>query len=50
MDIYKQNYEIDYWPYPSVLPDSYFTEGFHVNYLGAKKYEDWFVSRFASMR
>ena len=50
MDSYKQNYQIDYWPYPSVLPDSSFTEGFHVNYRGAEKYEDWFVSRFASMR
>jgi hypothetical protein len=50
MESYKQNYEIDYWPFPGFLPDSCFTEGFHVNYIGAQKYEDWFVSQFASIR
>ena len=50
LEYYKRNYEIDYWPYPHILPDSYFTEGYHVNSQGAAKYEDWFVSRFAAMR
>ena len=40
MDAYKQNYQIDYWPYPNALPDAYFSEGLRVNHLGAKKYED----------
>ena len=50
MESYKQNYEIDYWPYPGFLPDSYFTDGFHVNYQGAIKFEDWLVSGFDSIR
>jgi hypothetical protein len=49
MESYKQNYEIDYWQFQGFLPDSCFSEGFHVNHRGAQKYEDWFVSKFASI-
>jgi hypothetical protein len=50
MESYKQNYDIDYWPFQGFLPDSCFSEGFHVNYRGAQKYEDWFVSKFAAIK
>jgi hypothetical protein len=48
MKTYKDNYDIGYWQYPAVMPDSCFSDGFHVNQVGAKKYQEWFVSQLAS--
>lgn len=50
LEHYKQQYNIDYWKYPGFLPDSCFIDGFHVNYRGAMKYQDWFVSQFAAIK
>jgi hypothetical protein len=50
MKTYKDEYGIGYWYYPGVMPDSCFSDGFHVNQVGAKKYQDWFVSQFTSMK
>jgi hypothetical protein len=47
--IYKENYNIGFWKYPGVMPDSCFSDGFHVNQPGAKKYQEWFVSQLASL-
>jgi hypothetical protein len=43
---YNRDYNIGYWQYSGVMPDSCFTDGFHLNVIGAKKYQDWFVSQF----
>ena len=48
MKIYKENYDIGYWQYPVVMPDSCFSDGFHLNQPGARKYQEWFVSQLAS--
>ena len=47
--VYKENYDIGFWKYPGVMPDSCFSDGFHVNQPGAKKYQEWFVSQLASL-
>lgn len=49
MKTYKENYDIGYWQYPGVMPDSCFSDGFHLNQPGAKKYQEWFVSQLASI-
>ncbi|WP_458008635.1 hypothetical protein [Flavobacterium sp. PL002] len=46
MDTYKQKYGIECWKYPSTMNDSDFIDGGHLNYKGAKKYEQWFVTKF----
>jgi hypothetical protein len=48
MRTYKDKYDIGYWQYPDIMPDSCFSDGFHVNQVGAKKYQEWFVSQLAS--
>lgn len=50
MASYKQLYNIDNWQYPGTLPDSCFSDGFHLNRIGAAKYQDWFISQFASIK
>lgn len=49
MKTYKDNYDIGYWQYPGVMPDSCFSDGFHLNQPGAKKYQEWFISQLASL-
>jgi hypothetical protein len=49
MKNYKENYDIGYWQYPAIMPDSCFSDGFHLNQPGAKKYQEWFVSQLASI-
>lgn len=46
---YNRDYNIGYWHYTGVMPDSCFSDGFHLNVTGAKKYKDWFVSQFPSI-
>lgn len=46
MDTYRQKYGIECWKYPSTMNDSDFSDGGHLNYKGAKKYEQWFVNKF----
>ena len=48
MKTYNENYGIGYWYYPDVMPDSCFSDGFHLNQVGAKKYQEWFVSQLTS--
>ena len=50
MEYYQQNYNVDYWRYPGTMNDSCFMDGAHFNYKGAMKYQDWFVSEFASIK
>ena len=50
MASYKKLYDIDYWQYPEIMPDSCFTDGFHLNRIGAAKYQDWFVTKLASIK
>ena len=49
MKDYHGDYDINYWQYTDVMPDSCFSDGFHLNFTGAKKYQDWFVSKLASL-
>ena len=49
MKDYQRDYNINYWQYTDVMPDSCFSDGFHLNVMGAKKYQDWFVSKLASL-
>ena len=49
MKDYQRDYDIHYWRYTDVMPDSCFSDGFHLNVMGAKKYQDWFVSKLASL-
>jgi len=49
MKDYQRDYDINYWQYSDVMPDSCFSDGFHLNFVGAKKYQDWFVSKLASL-
>lgn len=43
---YQRTYKIDFWKYPYVLSNSDFTDGSHLNYKGAKKYQDWLITQF----
>jgi hypothetical protein len=47
---YQQQYNVEYWPYTGSMSDSCFIDGIHLNYKGAMKYQEWFVSEFASKR
>jgi hypothetical protein len=49
MKEYQRDYNINYWQFTDVMPDSCFSDGFHLNVIGAKKYQDWFVSKLASL-
>jgi hypothetical protein len=48
--LYEQNYGIECWNYPGFLDNSYFYDAGHVNYKGAKKYTEWFVSEFNKLK
>jgi hypothetical protein len=50
LEHYRQHYNVEYWPYTGGMSDSCFIDGIHLNYKGAIKYQDWFVSEFASKR
>ena len=50
LEKYKLYYKIDLWRYPYVLNNSDFTDGGHLNYKGAKKYQDWIISQFKSQQ
>jgi hypothetical protein len=43
---YQRTYKIKFWKYPYVLNNSEFTDGGHLNYKGAKKYQDWIITQF----
>jgi len=47
---YREQYNVEYWPYTGVMSDSCFIDGIHLNYKGAMKYQEWFVSEFVSKR
>ena len=49
MQKYNVDYDIGYWQYPQVMSDSCFSDGVHLNQVGAKKYQEWFVSKIASI-
>ena len=50
LEFYHEKYNIDYWQYPGVMSDSCFMDGAHLNYKGAIQYQEWFVSKFASIK
>ncbi|MGZ9677125.1 hypothetical protein [Flavobacterium sp. GNP001] len=43
---YQRSYKIDFWKYPNLLNNSDFVDGGHLNYKGAKKYQDWLITQF----
>lgn len=47
---YHQKYGITYWKYPYRLSNSDFTDGGHLNYKGAKKYQEWLAAQFKLLR
>jgi hypothetical protein len=50
LQTYNQKYGIECWQYPTSFNDSDFIDGAHLNYKGAKKYEEWFVNKFNLLR
>jgi hypothetical protein len=48
LQLYKEQYNVDYWPFPYQVDDSCFVDGAHLNYNGAMQYQKWFVSKIAS--
>jgi hypothetical protein len=50
LKLYKKEYNVDYWPFPSVMDDKCFTDGIHLNYKGTIQFQKWFVSEFPSIR
>jgi hypothetical protein len=46
----QKKYGIECWQYPTSFNDSDFIDGAHLNYKGAKKYEEWFVNKFNLLR
>lgn len=50
LEHYRQQYNVEYWPYTGSMNDSCFIDGIHLNYKGAVKYQEWFVSEFALKR
>lgn len=45
MKEYKQNYKMDYWSYPNLLPYSYFYDMGHLNQRGRLLYSQWLYSK-----
>lgn len=43
---YQRTYKIGFWKYPNLLNNSDFVDGGHLNYKGAKKYQDWLITQF----
>jgi hypothetical protein len=50
LESYRQNYGIECWKYPNAMNDSDFFDGGHLNYKGAKKYSEWFITKFHSLK
>lgn len=50
LDTYHKKYGIDYWKYPYSMSDTDFIDGGHLNYKGAKKYQDWLIDQFKLLR
>jgi hypothetical protein len=50
LDTYSGTYGIECWNYPNSLDTPYFSDGVHLNYKGAKKYTEWFVSQFNTLK
>lgn len=50
LEYYQKNYNIECWKYPNVMSNSDFSDGGHLNYKGAKKYSEWFVTKFNSLK
>lgn len=50
MKTYQQKFGIEYWKYPNAMSNSDFSDGGHLNYKGAKKYQEWFISKFDSIK
>jgi hypothetical protein len=50
LEQYRQQYNVEYWPYTGSMSDSCYIDGIHLNYKGAMKYQEWFVSEFALKR
>ena len=42
---YNRIYGIECWQYPRRMNNSDFFDGGHLNYRGAEKYEEWFISK-----
>lgn len=47
---YNRIYGIECWQYPRRMNNSDFFDGGHLNYRGAEKYEEWFISKFNSIK
>jgi hypothetical protein len=47
---YHQKYDIAYWRYPYIMSITDFTDGGHLNYKGAKKYQEWLAAQLKLLR
>jgi hypothetical protein len=50
LESYQQIFGIEYWKYSYNMNDSDFSDGGHLNYKGAKKYSEWFITKFDSLK
>ncbi len=50
LQTYHQKYGIAHWKYPYSMSNSDFTDGGHLNYKGAKKYQEWLAAQFKLLR
>jgi hypothetical protein len=50
LQTYDQTYGIPCWKYPYRMKDADFADGGHLNYKGAKKYQNWLSSQFKLLK
>jgi hypothetical protein len=50
LTVYKTRYHVDYWRFPYVMDNSFFTDGAHMNSKGGVQYQKWFVSEIAGKK
>ncbi|HET6540594.1 MAG TPA: hypothetical protein VFG46_08930 [Chryseolinea sp.] len=50
LDHYKQQYNVEYWPFTGSICDSCYIDGIHLNYKGSPQYQEWFAAELASRR
>lgn len=50
LDQYKQQYNVEYWPFTGSICDSCYIDGIHLNYKGSPQYQEWFARELASRR
>ena len=50
LNYYSYKYNIETWNYPEYLSDSCFSDGAHLNYIGARKFDAWFLNKISAKK